>query len=307
MKKLFKNIALFLLPLIIGIIILPVDKRMKYGGLKDDCFNHGLWIHDRIFENNSPVDVAILGSSHTVNGVNDELLDSSLLGKKVVNLGYCRLGRNLSYVLLSELLEEKKPALIVLEVRENEDRYSHPIFPYLASDKKVMFPVALFNRDFFSDYWTHFSYKVELTQEYVFGKMQLEQISMEDYGFASHDDTASSRFLDSVQQARSKPKQKLKQWQEDFYMAFPFAYLDKISDLCKKHNIQLIFLYLPSYGSPLQEPKQSSYYRKKGTLLLPPKDILENTDYWYDKSHLNKAGALELSMWLAEEIKKAAP
>ena len=51
MKRLLRNIILFCVPLLVVLIILPVDKRSKYQGLEDDCFNHGIWIYDRVFNN----------------------------------------------------------------------------------------------------------------------------------------------------------------------------------------------------------------------------------------------------------------
>jgi hypothetical protein len=37
-------------------------------------------------------------------------------------------------------------------------------------------------------------------------------------------------------------------------------------------------------------------------VLLPPKNIYENQENWYDDNHLNQTGAKELSLWLAEQI-----
>ena len=289
------------MPIIAFLILIQPQKRLKFSGLKDDCFNHGIWIHDRIYKNADPVDIAILGSSHTINAVNDKLVDS-LLDKSVVNLGYCRLGRNLTYVLLQDILEKKSPETIIVEVREDEDRYSHPVFPLVASTTDVLLPVALFNRDILADIWTHFSYKTELFRDNLYNALEVQDVRMENYGFASHPDTAKISYLDSIKKKRSVYKEPLARWERNFHMKYPKAYLKKIYQLCEKNKQQLFFLYLPSYGRPFDIPKNNNYYKKNGRLLIPPDHILKNRDYWYDKSHMNKAGANALSFWLAHEI-----
>ena len=111
MKRLYKHIILFFLPVLLLIIIVPVNKRQKYLGLENDCFNHAIWIYDRLYKNSKPVDIAFLGSSHTINGINDKLIEEELkrYNMTAANFGYCRLGRNLSYVLLKEIIKTKKP------------------------------------------------------------------------------------------------------------------------------------------------------------------------------------------------------
>ncbi|MCF8332185.1 MAG: hypothetical protein K9H84_07010 [Bacteroidales bacterium] len=302
MKKLYSHIILFLIPVIAFLILIQPNKRLRYTGLKDDCFNHGIWVHDRIFENPDPFDIAVLGSSHTINAVNDEIMDSLTNDKSVVNFGYCRLGRNLTYVLLKDILAEKSPETIIVEVREDEDRYSHPVFPLVANTTDVLLPVALFNRDIFADMWTHFSYKTELFRDNLFNAMEVQDVRLEDYGFASHPDTAKISYLDSIKKKRSIYKEPLARWERDFHMKYPKAYLKKVRQLCEKNNQKLFFLYLPSYGRPFNRPKNSNFYSNQGRLLIPPDSILENKDYWYDKSHMNKAGANALSRWLAHEI-----
>jgi hypothetical protein len=66
----------------------------------------------------------------------------------------------------------------------------------------------------------------------------------------------------------------------------------------------LIFfiLFFPAYGSQRQKPSEYEIYRRFGSVLIPPAEILENKDYWFDDSHLNQAGGESLSLWLAKEL-----
>lgn len=302
MKRLLKNIILFCIPVLAMLIVLPVDKRSKYQGLEDDCFNHGIWVYDRIFSNEKPIDIAFLGSSRTINGIDDELITSQLKGISAVNLGYCRLGRNLTYVLLKEISQEKDLKTVVVEVREKEDRYSHPIFPHLAWSQDVVLPNPFFNRDMFSDMWTHFAYKIEVSQDVFYKQETAFPISEEAFGFTPHTETASTEYLDEVLQKKSIQKKQLSQTEQDFHNNFSRVYLRKISNFCDQNDIELYFLFMPGYGTPQELPGQYETYQKYGKVLIPPRKIFTKQSYWFDENHLNEAGARDLSLWIADEI-----
>ena len=298
MKKLVRNLLFFILPVLIIISLIQVDKRSNYLGLKDDCANHGIWIYDRISYNKKNVDIAFLGSSHTLNGINDKLISERLKTKEAVNFGYCRFGRNLSYVLLKEIYEHKKINQLILEVTENEEQYSHPVFPFIASSKDILFPNPFFNRDLIADIWSHFAFKVEMLQETCYNKIPNTPFSTSDFGILIATDTASVTLLNATKSFENN-KSKLEQ---DFRANFARVYLKKISDFCKENNIQLTFLYIPSYANRLAKPIEYQTYSKYGKVLIPPRRILNKQANWYDENHLNQSGADELSVWICEQI-----
>lgn len=306
MKKLVIHIILFILPLLLLLLIIPINKRLRYINLKDDCFNHGIWLHDRIFENPLPIDIAFLGSSHTINGVDDSKIETVLKEKQmhVANLGYCRLGRNLDYTILKELLQTKKTKILILEVLENENRYSHPIFPYVAAQSDVLLPVVFFNRDLIKDAFTALAFKTELLQEEVFSSHERPEIQLNPYGSEGHKDTAASDLLENFFMKRQQPAQPQNQVEHSFYAAYPKAYFEKIMNICRERNINICFLYLPSYGTALTVPSEIELYKKYGRVFLPPSRILRNRNNWFDENHLNKNGAAELSSWLGEQLKE---
>jgi hypothetical protein len=306
MRKLLLHIFLFLLPVLVILLLYPVDKRLRYVSLKDDCFNHGIWLHDRIFENPTPVDIAFLGSSHTINAIDDHQIEKILEEKKVhvVNLGYCRLGRNMDYTVLKELLLEKKPKLIIVEVTETENRYGHPIFPYIASQKDVLLPFPFFNRDIIKDAYTAVAFKTELIQEQLLANNPLPAIDDHPYGLSEHTDTASSELLRKFFKERHQPEEKQSSLEHSFYLAFPKAYLEKTAQTCKENSIQLCFVYLPGYGTSLRMPSEMELYKSYGAVLIPPSVIFENTSNWFDENHLNENGTAAVSQWLGEELKK---
>jgi hypothetical protein len=304
MKKVFLKTALILLPVILVFIAFPVDPRNRYIGLKEDCFNHGIWIYDRMHLNPKPVDVAFIGSSHTVNGINDKMIEENLSPYKlaVANFGYCRLGRNLSYTLIKELIKTKHPKAILVEVLEDEDRYSHPIFPYIAESRDVFAPALLYNRDILADMKETILYKLALIQKRFSSKSDDIPVSSEPFGFASSPDTATAQFLSEIAQKRSRQYAQMPAYERNFYMKYPRSYLQKIGKLCSANEIKLFFLYLPGYGPHPSLPKENETYTRYGEVLIPPDSIISDIYYWKDEDHCNQAGAASLSGWLAGEI-----
>jgi len=302
MKKLFIYTGLFLLPMLLLVCLLPIDRRLAYAGLEGDCFNHGIWVHDRIFEQGEAIDIAFLGSSHTLNGVDDSLISDKLPQVQAANLGYCRLGRNLTYVLVKELLRAKEPQHIIIEIREHENRYSHPIFPYLGRTQDVVLPYPFFNPDILPDIWTHLAYKIEILQDGLYRSEQAPPIQLDLYGFGSSADTAEAGFLADIKSRRSQSTSRLSDEQQAFYDTYALGYLQKIADVCREKGVRLSFLYLPGYGAPLATPSLYETYLAYGEIFLPPDSILQNPAFWFDEGHLNQTGAKQLSTWLGEKL-----
>ncbi len=306
MKRLFYNILLFLLPLILLIYFIPIERRQRFVQLKDDCSCQGIWIFDRLHNNDNPADVIFFGSSHTINGIMDESIEKQLNEPlvHVANLGYCRYGVNFYYVLMKEILRSKKPKMLFLEVREDENRYSHPVFPYIADADDVFLATPFFNRDLVRDYFDSFLYRLKLLKAQYFKKDSLIPFRTNDFGFMGSKDTSSKTFLEKVMLEHRKPKAQLTSFERYFYMTYPRIYLKNLAELCIKNKIRLSFLYIPEYGSQVKEPLEMITYRKYGDVLIPPNEIFEDPDNWFDESHLNHAGAGKLSAWVAGEIRK---
>ena len=87
-------------------------------------------------------------------------------------------------------------------------------------------------------------------------------------------------------------------------MQFPRFYIKKINRICQEEGIALHFLFLPEFGTYLEKPRESDFYRQFGKVILPPQKILDNKAYWHDENHLNQAGARALNLWLAQQIEK---
>jgi len=306
MKRVFFNILFFLIPLVLLIYFIPVERRQRFIQLNEDCSWHGIWLFDRIHHNEKPVDVAFFGSSHTINGIMDDTIENQLKSSSinVVNFGYCRYGVNIYPVLLKEILKAKKLRVLYLEVREDENRYSHPVFPYIADIKDIFLATPFFNRDLGRDYFDSFLYRLKLIKVQYFRPDSLVTYRTGDFGFMGSKDTASKSFLENVKLEHMQPKQNLNHLERMFYMTYPRFYLGYLSQLCNENHIRLRFLYIPEYGSTAKEPLEMMNYQKYGDVLLPPHEIFENPDNWADENHLNHSGARKLSKWVTDQIRK---
>jgi hypothetical protein len=305
MKRLYLILLLFLLPLVLAIYLIPVDQRQKFIQLREDCSGHGTWFYDRVHHNPAPADVVFFGSSHTINSIIDERIEIQLNKPSVhvVNFGYCRYGMNIYYALLKEVLKSKKPAILYLEVREDEDRYSHPVFPYIGGSD-VFLATPFFNRDLVRDYFDSFLYRLKLLKVQYFRKDSIVPYQTSDFGFMGSADTASKTFMEKMKLDHQKPKAVQGHFGRSFYMIYPRFYLKKLAELCRENNIRLRFLYIPQYGSQEKEPLEMMTYRRYGEVLIPPPRIFEDPDNWGDENHLNRAGAGKFSDWVASQVGK---
>jgi len=262
-------------------------------------------MYDRLYNNKTPIDLAFIGSSHTINAITEHSIQQAANCEQlnIVNLGYCRMGRNMSYVLLKELLANKSIKSLVLEVREEEDRYSHPVFPFLASSSDVLGASLLFNRDYLVDHWDHFTYRCQLIQEKVFGQPIPKGNQTSNYGFMASSDTLSIAQAAEIKKKRAKHTTNQSQLSNSFYRKYPKSYLKRITELCEAEQIQLYFLYLPQYETSVTTPSNAKHYQSTGILLQPPDHLLKDRDNWHDKDHFNINGANKLSKWLGSILK----
>jgi len=236
----------------------------------------------------------------------DEEIDKKLKedGLHVVNFGYCRYGMNIYPVLMKEILRSKKPERLILEVREDENRYSHPVFPYLGDADDIFLATPFFNRDLLEDYANSFVNRCQLLKAQYLWKDTVVPVRTGDFGYMGSKDTASKTFMEKVRLEQLKPKPGLTSIGRFFYMTYPRTYLKRLSDLCVENRIRLSFLYIPEYGSLEKEPKEKYTYVKYGDVLIPPREIFNDPDNWGDENHLNMSGARKLSEWVAGQIRR---
>lgn len=311
MKKFLLRTGLFLLPLLAGwawMVFRPLDMHRAYHYLQEDCSGRGPWIYRRMVESSEPVDIAFLGSSHTINGIDDGTIQSELkringIDAHVVNLGYCRLGRNLTWVMFQHLLRYKSPSCVFIEIMPDENGPGHPIFPFLAEGHDLLLPLSPIHRSYPEDVYNGTMARLRYAQQNIYDEPFVYNYGLGgEHGFAPVDKQADTTELREKKNKLLTQRDNRHNWYRPLAMHFPKAYLHAIGKACRDKNIRLVFLYLPPYGVTDTRPIEYDFYASLGEVWIPPDSLFAPPSYWYDSDHLNTQGAAAVSKWIAAEI-----
>jgi hypothetical protein len=87
--------------LIASVFFIQPPKSFLFQNAKGDCSGRSEFMYNALYTNKTNADVVLFGSSKTLNGINDSMLNR--LGEETyLNLGYCRFGRNLDWFFIDE-------------------------------------------------------------------------------------------------------------------------------------------------------------------------------------------------------------
>ncbi len=311
MKQFIKHIVIFFIPLFIGIVALflvPVEKKFSYNFVKGECDNKASWIYNRIFIDNRNVDVVFSGASQTGCAIMDGLIEKELNKKNgenisVVNFGYCRRGRDIQYVMLKDLFENKKPKIAVIEVYEDEPKKSHPVFPYLASTTDLLNSLVLFNQRYISNIWKGITVRFEYVKHLVFNANNTSPQKFSPFGYRH----STRKVLNSVlKENRNIWEKRLASHKNSLIrkieLNYSKHYLEKIVSLAKQNSCKILFLYLPESGSNLKKPLLFDYYKSLGDIIILPESIIHDELNWKDAMHFNDSGAIKTSDFILDKL-----
>ncbi|GAB4412502.1 MAG: hypothetical protein OHK0039_18590 [Bacteroidia bacterium] len=309
MRSFLRTCLLFGLPLFVAWLLLfalPVDPLFagrQY--LQRHCRN-GNWLIDRLYRSEVPIDVALLGSSQMMCGVSDADLEqrlhaADLSALHVANLGFCRYGRTLHATLTDVLLARGQTRYLIVEVRDREDRFSHPDFPYLAPGGDVLLPYPVVHQRYVEQVVAATGYRFQALRHRLLGL----PLPPDSQVHGPHSFALSGVALDILPQDRDLPKRALvpprSGWQLD--AAFPLHYLRRLATRARAQQVEVIFLYLPDYQRPREQvPIEIETYQSLGRVWLPPEGLLDDVSCWADAVHLNERGAARLTAWVAAQL-----
>ena len=318
MRRFLKNIAFFSLPFSIGLIWLlysPYQKEYAYNAIQKDC-RSGKWIYQRLFEHPKPIDIAFIGTSKTMCDVNDLLVQERLANEKgqkaeIANLGVCRTGENLHYLIAQDLIEQKHPQILIYELSAHLATNSHFHFPNVAATSDVFAAPLWFNDDYLADIGKLTWMRLVYNREKALGiQRKYEEILTDpDHSFmvVSNDLVADPAEMERARKVRiqslsNKIPTGIPGIIHRAATNFPYQYLRKVQQLCLASGTRLYFIYLPRYGAPKDGPRNLSAYSTLAPILYPPDSIFSNPALHFDNSHLNQRGAGLLSDWLVETV-----
>lgn len=306
------------------VIALPHDKYLRYQSLNDHVAPNAYWIYQRIHTDETPIDVAFVGSSRTGRSVNTARLQQGLaehgVSTHAVNFHIVKTGRDMHYVIAKELLTHRKVKLLVVEMTELEDRKSHPDFIFLADAVDVIRAPMLINLSYFPDLARLPGRQTDLFLETRLDALGLRkpEFGPPPYQGPNLDWTEYLDTLDgkrhplNVQHSREEMEKLrieqeaaitppvLPQSLEKYEYRVPRYYIDSILSLAKERGTRVVFLYAPRYGGPATPPPYDRLYAS--VPLLNPEPLLHDPHIWADATHVNWEGSKIITDFLADEL-----
>jgi hypothetical protein len=309
-KPAAKKAAAFFIPFLLllgSICCVDPPGRFAFSYLKTECAGQGDWIWRSIASARGDSLAAFFGTSHTLQAVNDSLLNALQPGYHALNLGYCRFGRDLQYELFRRMLETQKVKLAFFEISETEASYSHPVYPYLGTAGDIFLPAAVINQDFYRNRAEAFIYRLAYLRSFLYPSTDSLRPDARHHGHVAAYGSALAEYLEQHKRAKLEDlaKYDARSAARRAELTFSDRYFEKISELAASHQCKVYFLYLPAYGNRAKNSLDSSFYSRHFPTLVPPDSILGNSVNWQDEAHFNTLGAARLSAWLARGILKA--
>lgn len=279
----------------------PEYRPWSYHYFRGDYAKVG-WVHERMIAQKNDAENIFMGSSHVLNGVDDELISRRLGPGAAYNAAIATSGRNLEYVVLRDMLARNRPKRLFLEVRETEERTSHFGFAVVGTVSDVIeAPV--------NPWWPRDALAMlQHRFEFLLSRLSLTTPATASratprFGFIPNPDQAAREKLarDADAMARNKRWRVLPKMFGDLEFRANMIYVEQVARLCTELGIELHFLHLPYVGAP-SEPAHAAFYRSLGTLHPMPPEFLSDLQYWADITHFNVKGAEAYSRWLADDV-----
>ncbi len=304
--------ALLIITAVLFFILIHEPPRQQvWNDVRTDCAARGPWMYHRLHADTTPIDVAFIGTSYTMNTVADSavqrLLSAGSPHVHVANLGYCRPGENLYPVIVRELLTRKRPRLIVVEVRLSPSQGSHPMYGHLATGADILHPPIYSYQSYFTDLLTATTMRFRLLREGLFSSPSGNDEPLGRFGHYGNPSTADAQLMAHHRTLRMRDTATVLNWNEQLNTRLSFAALREVADICSAHGIALGLLYFRPYGHVQTVPKSADLLPTGVPVWTLPGHISQDPMNYYDHSHLNLRGSALLSVWLDSTIRHQVP
>jgi hypothetical protein len=309
-------------------LLLPESRYLRYQSADGSQMYHLRWIYERIHFDPSPIEVAIIGASRQEAGISPVLVSEALtssLGRQVAveNLSLIRPGRDLSYEVVKQLLEDHPEVKLLVLSADPGAEFSHPAFkeiadvtdveqaPLLSNTKYLINLLYLpyrklsnFARQRFPDL---FGARLQFDPKRYLGPHLDRTLGYEtpDGERVNGEQRASMAQL----QAGAAEAARLEGSGEALYFrALPDRmarigdrlFVERIVDLCQLRGVKLAFAAMPIYGD-LQERRDLDFYALHGKVISVV-GLSHRPELYWNSNHLNRQGAQAASAQIASAI-----
>ncbi|WP_418636827.1 hypothetical protein [Winogradskyella sp.] len=302
MKKFIIYTLFFICPVIIIMISMELSLRQIPNDYKLKS--------EQIELKKEAVETLILGSSHSLYGINPEyFLDETY------NLAHVSQSIDLDYLLLQKYIDELpklKTVVIRLSYTTLHEQLGETKEAWRLKDYNLYYNLKVSNKLKFNS--EVLSVKLEnnlkrLKNYYIKDEVP---ISVENSGWAFLKKSNGGKSLKELGQIVAQKHTA----EDDNLVIENIEYLEKIVNLCNAQNVKVIIVTLPAYKSYIAHLnkeqldkvistglKMDNSYNNCSYLNLMSNESF-NTDDFYDADHLNTNGAKKLSLFLDDFIKQ---
>jgi len=300
------------------VTLLPHDPYLRYQALNIGTYSKAKWLYERSVFDSTPVDIAFIGTSHTLNAVDSVIIEKTINTntsqfKHVVNFAIPHFGRDMHKLITKLLIENKQPEVILIEIRESEERDQHPASHYLADSNDLLNAPLLINKRFAGNL-----IRLPLRQSTLFMQSNIPQLFGKTLGFKFSDywgphlnfttQFPGGRLRDQVR-TKVELEKSVDEWvklnafklkrdnsvRNYLYFNANWSNLKSTVELAKSKGVKVYFTYLPNYGAK-DKPIDHILYERIAPILYPKDStIFNNPNYWADLGHLNGEGATAYS------------
>lgn len=281
-----------------------LDRKFAWTSAPIDCDNRGAYIYNRIFEDTTPVDIALIGTSRTINGLMDTLMSRRLTeahyfddSVHVANLGYCRFGNELPMIIAQDLFSRKKPSIVLIEISERFGVSSHPMYPYFASTSELFAAPSYANQSALSNLYNGFLVRVTQTRSELFG-FEHEVVSTPPYGYRGYPDSADPA---SLKDPDIQPANLQGAWRS-IQTTYVRAWIQSLVELCKANGSKVFFVYMPSFHDQPTPLEGMDFYQKLAPVWIIDRNMIGSRSCWRENDHFNDKGAYIFSEWLCSQL-----
>ncbi|MBV8682965.1 MAG: hypothetical protein JO111_08845 [Caulobacteraceae bacterium] len=312
--------------LAVSAAMLPDRPFRRWSSLHGTIYAETKWVYERCRFDPTPIDVAIVGTSRSREGVSAPRLEADLAARgeplHVVNFSLVQAGRGSDLAMLDELLRYKKPRLIVYEIQEYPNRLVHPAYKFIASPKSVATSLAWRNSEYLDDV-VYLPYRqMKSLWDGLVGGSGLGDAGFvrADYPGPTRETTGSMPLKDEVVEDlqtaadlqsledtstmfRNMNKRRVERMPASLRQLGAWddrEFLQRVVALAHTHGVPIVFLYIPYFeGAPTIEA-----HNIYGGLapIWSAGFLRDRSDIWNSVVHLTGSGALILTDWLAVRV-----
>lgn len=211
----------------------------------------------KFYADTTSTDVIILGTSHSLYGIDPEIMQNSGI-RNVYNLsGYSQVLPT-SYWVLVNALDYCSPSVVVVDIYsiQSDLKYSEGHLSFMHSSMDAM-PLTLHKIQMINDLFVDQNTKIEFYANFYLYHNRWKEIKLKDfevlrYYLPSYHGMENGCIRDS-QVASSSTPYIIDDNDNTIVSSVSIDYLEKIYDLCKQKDIQLVLIQLPFNASEDQQ------------------------------------------------------